>query len=245
MSIARRTFPSRLELKRRAGSFRDAPLAKVSFTTFLQDSPVQMIPSCDHTGVPIHFHSSTTSGSASLMSLRILLKISPRQSPGWAILLSISSDADCLDRARLFHILLQKIPDSSSLGASLPCAREVGRLRLSRGRLLGGHFRGLGRSRGGHDGAGGVDLSFILFPQVLDSRPARNPRTDPGSRPKARLRLRRLIIQPAVGCQPMLAGLLFDSSLEQGRLGHRLVDTPRSMTKCVGVSATISNPSRA
>src|SRR5580765_7635347 len=35
MSIARRTLPSRLELKRRAGSFRDAPLAKVSFTTFL------------------------------------------------------------------------------------------------------------------------------------------------------------------------------------------------------------------
>jgi len=30
-----RTFPSRLELKRRAGSFRDAPLAKVSFTTAL------------------------------------------------------------------------------------------------------------------------------------------------------------------------------------------------------------------
>src|SRR3982074_1064324 len=35
MSIARRTFPSRLELKRRAGSFRDAPLAKVSLTTLL------------------------------------------------------------------------------------------------------------------------------------------------------------------------------------------------------------------
>lgn len=35
ISIARRTFPSRLELNRRAGSFRDAPLAKVSFTTFL------------------------------------------------------------------------------------------------------------------------------------------------------------------------------------------------------------------
>src|SRR5271169_2683480 len=72
MSIARRTFPSRLELKRRAGSFRDAPLAKVSFTTFLYDSPVQMMPSCDQTGV-VHFHSSTTRGSASLMSLRILL----------------------------------------------------------------------------------------------------------------------------------------------------------------------------
>src|SRR4029077_625009 len=93
MSIARRTFPSRLELKRRAGSFKDAPLAKVSFTTFLYDSPVQMMPSCDQIGVPIHFHSSTTSGSASLMSLRILLRVSPRQSPSSAILFEMSSDA--------------------------------------------------------------------------------------------------------------------------------------------------------
>src|SRR2546421_1016246 len=57
-----------------------------------------MIPSCDHVGVPgfvgfTHFTSSTTSGSASLMSLRILLKVSPRQSPSSAILLSIRSDA--------------------------------------------------------------------------------------------------------------------------------------------------------
>src|SRR5437868_14595323 len=93
MSIARRTLPSRLELKRRAGSFSDAPFAKVSFTTFLYDSPVQMMPSCDQTGVPIHFHSSTTSGSASLMSLRILLRVSPRQSPSSAILFEMSSDA--------------------------------------------------------------------------------------------------------------------------------------------------------
>src|SRR5919204_102475 len=99
MSIARRVFPSRLELNRRAGSFRDAPLAKVSFTTFLYDSPVQMMPSCDHTGVPglvglTHFHSSTTSGSASLMSVRILLRVFPRQSPSSAILFEMSSDAD-------------------------------------------------------------------------------------------------------------------------------------------------------
>src|SRR5437588_503405 len=99
MSIARRTFPSRLELKRRAGSFRDAPLAKVSFTTFLYDSPVQMMPSCDQTGVPglvglTHFHSSTTSGSASLISLRILLRVSPRHSRSSAILSEMSSDAD-------------------------------------------------------------------------------------------------------------------------------------------------------
>src|SRR6185437_10411124 len=94
MSIARRAFPSRLELKRRAGSFRDAPLAKVSFTTFLYDSPVQMMPPCDQTGVPIHFHSSTTSGSASLMSVRILPRVFPRQSPSSAILVEMSSDAD-------------------------------------------------------------------------------------------------------------------------------------------------------
>src|SRR3990167_2452902 len=35
MSIARRVCPSRLALKKRAGSFRDAPLAKVSFTLSL------------------------------------------------------------------------------------------------------------------------------------------------------------------------------------------------------------------
>src|SRR5437763_14904482 len=98
MSIARRTLPSRLELKRRAGSFSDAPLAKVSFTTFLYDSPVQMMPSCDHTGVPglfalTHFHSSTMSGSASLMSVRILPRVFPRQSPRPAILFEIRSDA--------------------------------------------------------------------------------------------------------------------------------------------------------
>src|SRR5213075_2945797 len=88
------TFPSRLELKRRAGSFKDAPLAKVSFTTFLYVSPVQMMPSCDQIGVPIHFHSSTTSGSASLMSFRIRRRVSPRQSPSSAILFEMSSDAD-------------------------------------------------------------------------------------------------------------------------------------------------------
>src|ERR1035437_6972893 len=52
------------------------------------------MPSCDQIGVPIHFHSSTTSGSASLMSLRILLRLAPRQSPSSAILFEMSSDAD-------------------------------------------------------------------------------------------------------------------------------------------------------
>src|SRR6266536_751256 len=53
-----------------------------------------MMPSCDQIGVPIHFHSSTTSGSASLMSLRILPRVSPRQSPSSAIRFEMSSDAD-------------------------------------------------------------------------------------------------------------------------------------------------------
>src|ERR1700722_20395314 len=106
ISIARRTFPSRLELKRRAGSFRDAPLAKVSFTTFLYDSPVQMMPSCDQTGVPIHFHSSTTSGTASLMSLRILPRASPRQSPSSAILFEMRSEAGLSSLATDFFMSL-------------------------------------------------------------------------------------------------------------------------------------------
>src|SRR3954470_24293100 len=95
MSIARRRLPSRLELKSRVGSLRNAPLAKVSFTTCLYDSPVVMMPSRDQMGVPIHFHSSTAFGSASLISLRILASVSPRQSPSSAILFEISSDADC------------------------------------------------------------------------------------------------------------------------------------------------------
>src|SRR5688572_21628246 len=43
-------------------------------------------------GTP-HFHSSTTPGSAALMSLRIRARASPRQSPRLAIRSSISSEA--------------------------------------------------------------------------------------------------------------------------------------------------------
>jgi hypothetical protein len=52
----------------------------------------------DQTGVPalvafLHFHSSTMSGSASVMILRILLSVSPRQSPSSLIRSSIISEA--------------------------------------------------------------------------------------------------------------------------------------------------------
>jgi len=50
-------------------------------------------PSWDHTGVPLHFHSSTISGSASLMRARILAIVSPLQSPNSAILSLISLEA--------------------------------------------------------------------------------------------------------------------------------------------------------
>ena len=104
ISIARRMFPSRLALNRRVESLNEAPLAKVSFTLSLYDSPVQMMPSCDHTGVPIHFHSSTTSGSSSAMSLRILLSVAPRQSPSSVILCVMSSVADRAGPASCFFI---------------------------------------------------------------------------------------------------------------------------------------------
>src|ERR1700738_5256852 len=45
ISIARLTLPSRLELNSPLGSLSEAPLAKVSLTTLLYVSPVQMIPS--------------------------------------------------------------------------------------------------------------------------------------------------------------------------------------------------------
>src|SRR5450631_4644614 len=53
-----------------------------------------MMPSCDQTGVPIHFHSSTTAASASLISLRTLARDFPRQSASSAMLFEMSSDAD-------------------------------------------------------------------------------------------------------------------------------------------------------
>src|SRR6266480_6828916 len=75
-SMARLVLPSRLELKRPEGSCNEAPLANVIFTTFLYVSPVQIIPACDHTGTPLHFHSSTTSGSACLMRIRTRGRVS-------------------------------------------------------------------------------------------------------------------------------------------------------------------------
>ena len=70
-----------------------APRANVSFTTFVYVSPVQTIPWCDQTGVPIHFHSSVISGSASRISARMRARVSPRHPPRSRIRWSMSREA--------------------------------------------------------------------------------------------------------------------------------------------------------
>src|SRR5688500_9064199 len=63
-----------------------------------------MIPSCAHTGTPRHFHSSTTAGSAFLISERMRESVSPRQSPSSLIRASISRDGDSAFPDTLFFI---------------------------------------------------------------------------------------------------------------------------------------------
>src|SRR5213596_2401921 len=99
MSMARLTFPSRLELNRPEGTFNAAPFANVIVTAFLYVSPVQTMPPWDQTGVPgfvgfTHFHSSTISGSASCMISRTFSSVFPRQSPSSLIFSSINAEAD-------------------------------------------------------------------------------------------------------------------------------------------------------
>src|SRR5579864_8212243 len=123
MSMARLTFPSRLELNRPAGSFNAAPLANVILTWSLYVSPVQTMPPCDQTGVPgdvalAHFHSSTISGSASCMISRTFASVFPRQSASSLIFWSIDAEADSIGMVPFSlgagptfrHLVLQRLP---------------------------------------------------------------------------------------------------------------------------------------
>src|SRR5437899_9483213 len=94
MSMARLAFPPRLELNRPEGSFNAAPLGNVILTTFLYVSPVQTMPPWDQMGVPIHFHSSRISWSASCTISRTFASVFPRQSPSSLIFSSINAEAD-------------------------------------------------------------------------------------------------------------------------------------------------------
>src|SRR5580765_883329 len=84
-----------------------------------------MIPSCDQTGVPglvaeTHFHSSTMSGSALLMSARILPRVFPRHPPSSTILFEMRSDPGWLRLAPDFFMY------SSSTFRSLIPLRPTG-----------------------------------------------------------------------------------------------------------------------
>src|SRR5881628_2658813 len=114
MSMARLAFPSRLELNRPEGSFNAAPLENVILTTFLYVSPVQTRPAWDQTGVPIHFHSSTISGSAACMIARTFASIFPRQSPSSLIFSSIKAEADFTGTGLLISSSSSRIHPMSS-----------------------------------------------------------------------------------------------------------------------------------
>src|SRR6185312_14967226 len=60
-----------------------------------------MMPPCSHTGTPRHFHVSTTSGSAALISARMRPSIWPRQSPSSLMRASISCAGDLVFAAAL------------------------------------------------------------------------------------------------------------------------------------------------
>src|SRR6266487_2001484 len=111
-SIARQALPPRPALKSLSGSGRLAPWEKVSFTLSLWALATAIIPSRDHTGLPIHFHSSIISRSASRMPLRMLASVLPRQSVSSAISSSIRSDGFigslCLQFLSRFHSLRKK-----------------------------------------------------------------------------------------------------------------------------------------
>src|SRR3954470_25030629 len=63
-----------------------------------------MMPACSHTGTPIHFHSSTTSGTADLMRPRIFASVSPRQSPSTLMRASMSFDGDSVPAGGFFAV---------------------------------------------------------------------------------------------------------------------------------------------
>jgi hypothetical protein len=81
------------------GSFNSAPFGNVSRTALLSASPMQMLPSRDHTGTPIgrdgffHFTSSTMDASVLRITARSRASVVLRQSPGASMMTSMARDA--------------------------------------------------------------------------------------------------------------------------------------------------------
>src|SRR5450755_387270 len=127
-SMAPHILTSRPALKSLSGSGRLAPWEKVSFTFSLWALPTAMIPSRDHTGLPIHFHSSIISRSASRMVLRTLASVLPRQSVSAAISWSIRSDGFIgslyLDFLSRFHSRSLRNKSSKDMAFPHPQSRK-------------------------------------------------------------------------------------------------------------------------
>src|SRR5580693_2757911 len=117
-SIARHVLPPKPALKSLSGSGRFAPWEKVIFTLSLWALATAIIPSRDHTGLPIHFHSSMISPSASRMLLRMLANVLPRQSVSPAISWSISTEADSSGTAFFMVSLHLSQANVASLGVT-------------------------------------------------------------------------------------------------------------------------------
>src|SRR5438552_17367954 len=86
-----------------------------------------MIPAWDQTGTPSHFHSSTTSGSASLISSRTRDSVSPRQSPSSLILASIKREGDfAFCGASFFFVFFFMSHALSAVATDTRTARNAG-----------------------------------------------------------------------------------------------------------------------
>jgi hypothetical protein len=78
--MARHWLPPSSALNAPSTSRSFAPWMKVTFTMLLKALQMQRMPLWLHVGVPIHFHSSVTSGTVARMMRRISAIVCPRQS---------------------------------------------------------------------------------------------------------------------------------------------------------------------
>src|SRR5258707_260193 len=121
--MARTVLLSRRALKSCVGSVSCAPFGKVNRTAFLSVSATQSMPAWDQTGTPsgfegfFHFTSSTTPGSARLITARRCASVSLRQSPDFLMMSSICCETD-LSCGALFMVPTP-VPLAAHEGAKL------------------------------------------------------------------------------------------------------------------------------
>ncbi len=94
MSMARLTFPLRLELKRPEGPPTQLPWQMSSSRRSCTSLPCRRRRRGRRRESPIHFHSSTISGSVLWMTSRTFASVFPRESPSSLIFASMNAEAD-------------------------------------------------------------------------------------------------------------------------------------------------------